>query len=907
MNSMSRTARIALVVAIVLFVFFPLLGSLAGVYTDFLWFVDLGHQQVFTTRIVSSVATALAFGVVAFVLLFVNARIARRMAPRAVLTSVGDLPPQLEEIMVRLRTQLGPIIDQLIFWGSIAIALAVGAGMAEHWQTFRLAFSGVDFGITDPQFGRDVGFYVFSLPALRLVSSWLTQMLIGAVVVTLLVHLVDGAIQPLSRLKGFAPHVKAHLSVLLAAIVASRAFDYWLDIWELNFSPRGQVTGASYTDIHAQIPAYWILIVIAIASAVLLLANIRFKGWRLPVIALGVWVAAAVLIGGIYPAIVQALRVRPNELAAETPYIERNIAATREAFRLDDVETREFPADESLTAKDVVANADTLENVRLWDPNIVAQSYAQLQIIRPYYHFVDADIDRYVVDGTRRQVLVSAREMDTGQLDPQAQNWVNQHLVYTHGYGMVMSPVNGADSRGFPQFIIGNIPPRSSTDVSMTKPAIYFGEATTDYAIVKTSIGEFDYPVGESNAETTYSGESGVNVGSLFNRLAFALRFASTQILFSDYIESDSVVLFDRDICTRVEKIAPWLWFDNDAYPVLTEGRLVWVIDAYTWTNNYPYSERHNGINYMRNSVKVTVDSIDGTVKFYVYDDQDPIIKAWGKVFPDLLTDSSDMPQELREHVRYPEDLFSVQAEVYKRYHMTNPRVFFNKEDLWQLPGESDGVAMEPFYVLTRLPAATTEAFEMIMPFTASKRENMIGWMAANSDPEEYGKRVVYRFPKERVILGPEQVKSRINQDETISPQLTLWSQRGSQVIFGNMLVIPLEQSIIYIQPLYLQAESNAIPELTRVLVVYSDKVEMAVDLEQALLAVFGQEPPQEPTGTVEPGAVADIAEAQALYERAIEAQKAGDWAEYGRLIDELGQILSELAGAGSAEATTAP
>lgn len=907
MNSMPRSARIALIVAIILFVLFPLLGSLAGVYTDFLWFVDLGQQQVFLTRITNSIVTGLVFGSLAFLMLFVNARIARRMAPRAVLTSVGDLPPQLEEVMVRLRTQIGPVIDQLILWGSVAIAIAVGAGMAENWETFRLAFSGVGFGVSDPQFGRDVGFYVFSLPALRLVSGWLTSMLVGVTVVTVLVHLVDGAIQPLARFKGFASHVKAHLSVLLAAIVASRAFAYWLDIWELNFSPRGQVTGASYTDVHAQIPAYWILIVIALASAVLLLANIRFRGWRLPAIALGVWVAASILLGAVYPAIVQALRVRPNELSAEASYIERNIAGTREAFGLADVETREFPANESLTAGDVMANADTLENVRLWDPDIVAQSYAQLQIIRPYYHFFDADIDRYVVDGVRRQVLVSARELDTGQLDPQAQNWVNKHLVYTHGYGMVMSPVNGADSRGFPEFIIGNIPPKSSTDVSMTQPAIYFGEATTDYAVVKTSIGEFDYPVGESNAETTYSGEGGVNIGSPLHRLAFALRFASTQILFSDYIESDSTVLFDRDIRTRIDKIAPWLWLDNDAYPVLADGRLIWVVDGYTWTNNYPYSERYNGMNYMRNSVKVTVDSIDGTVKFYVFDDSDPIIKAWGKVFPELLTDGSEMPEEIRAHVRYPEDFFSVQAEVYKRYHMTDARVFFNKEDLWQLPGESDGEAMEPFYVLTRLPAATSEAFEMIMPFTASKRENMIGWMAANSDPEEYGKRVVYRFPKERVILGPEQVKSRINQDETISPQLTLWSQRGSQVIFGNMLVIPLEQSIIYIQPLYLQAESTAMPELTRVLVVYSDKVEMATDLKAALLAVFGEEPAQEPTGTVEPGGAADVAEAQALYERAILAQKSGDWAEYGRLIDELGQLLSRLAGAVSGETTATP
>lgn len=907
MTSEGIRARILVVFAAVALFGLPLLATIAQVATDYLWFIDLGQREVFVTRIASQALTGAAFALVTFVLLYVNMAVARRMAPRAVLTSVGDLPPRFEEIISQIRTRSSTFVDRLILWGSVTGSVLVGIAMSGQWVTLRLALTGTVFGETDAQFGRDIGFYVFTLPALRMVADWLTPILLLVLVLTLLVHLVDGAIQPVARLQGVAPHVKAHVSVLLGFIVASRAFDYYLRIYELNFSPRGQVNGASYTDVNAQLPALQVLIVIALLSATALLVNIRFQGWRLPIAALGLWVAASILVGSAYPAIIQQFRVRPNEIAAEQPYIERNIAATRKAFGLDQVETRQFPAAETLTPQDVVNNAGTLENIRLWDPSIVAQSYSQLQVIRPYYDFADVDIDRYMIDGTRQQVLVSAREMDTSQLDPQAQTWVNTHLVYTHGYGMVMSPVNAADTRGFPRFLIGDIPPRSTIDLEVEQPAIYFGERTTDYVIVNTGIEEFDYPVGDENAESSYDGASGIKVGSLLRRAAFALRFGASQILFSQYIDADSRVLFARDIQTRIERVAPWLWLEDDPYPVITpDGRVTWVVDGYTWSNHYPYSQPYQGVNYLRNSVKVTVDAYDGTTTLYAFDESDPVLQAWRDVFPGLVKDGSELPDEIRAHLRYPQGLFSIQAEVYKRYHMTNPRVFYNKEDLWQLPGETDGTPMEPFYVLMRLPGETAEDFHMIIPFTASKRPNMIGWMSAKSDPADYGKRVVYQFPKERVILGPDQVLARINQDETISPQLTLWSQRGSQVIFGNMLVVPLEESIVYIQPLYLQAEQGAIPELTRVLVVYADKVEMAPDLEQALLKVFGAgEAPVAPGDDDPPVSDGTAAEARSLYEQAIEAQKAGDWAEYGRLIRELGRVLDQIAGPAEPETAT--
>ncbi len=565
-----------------------------------------------------------------------------------------------------------------------------------------------------------------------------------------------------------------------------------------------------------------------------------------------------------------------------------------------------------MTAEDVLANTDTLDNVRLWDPDIVTESYRQLQVIRQYYHFSDVDVDRYEIDGRKRQVLVSARELDVNQLDPQAQTWVNQHLVYTHGYGFVMSPSNEADARGFPRFLIADIPPESSVDVTVEQPAVYFGERTDGYVIVNTTLPEFDYPVGDTNAETFYEGAAGIEVGGFSKRALFAMRFGASQFLFSRYIEHGSRVLFDRNITTRVERLAPWLALDDDPYPVVADGRIVWVLDGYTHTNNYPYSQRHQGLNYVRNSVKVTVDAYDGTTTLYAFDPEDPVLASWGEVFPGLLTPAEEIPDAIRAHFRYPEDLFSLQAEVYKRYHMTDIRVFYNKEDLWEFPGEgtTDG-PMSPFYVLSRLPGEAEEDFQMIMPFTPRGRDNMIGWMAVKSDPTDYGKRVVYQFPKQRVVLGPDQVRARINQDETISPQLSLWSQRGSQVLFGNMLVIPLEESVVYIQPLYLRAEQTSIPELTRVLVVYADKVEMQPDLASALLAVFGEVAPTEPEDGAE-DIIVDAALARDIYERALAAQRDGDWAAYGRLIDELGNVLARLAGAieapsPSTEETLAP
>lgn len=903
------------IVSVLFFVVVPLLRWLATVWTDYLWYLDLGQESVFVTRIVSQLALGAAFAVVAFAILAGNMWVARRMAPRV--TPIGmpqGTPPQVEMVVERLRGGIGPFLNRAIFGTAAVLAFFNGVSMAAQWETYRLWLGRVAFGVADPQFGADVGFYVFTLPVAESLLEWLTGILVLTLVVTAIVHLIDGAIQPWAKLRGFAPHVKAHLSVLAAMLVATRAFGYWIDIYNLNFSPRGQVTGASYTDITAQLPAYRVLIGISIVTAVLLLLNIRYKGWRLPAIALGAWVGAAILLGGVWPAIVQQFVVAPNEASREAPYIERNIAATREAFGIADVKGREFRASEDLTAEDVLNNRTTLSNVRLWDPDIVKQSYAQLQTLRPYYEFADVDVDRYMVNGEKRQVLISAREIDSSLLADQAQTWVNRHLVYTHGGGVVMSPSNEFDTRGLPQFIIGDIPPRVSSavasgspDLKITQPRIYFGEDTTDYVVVNTSRPEFDYPEGDDNAFYTYEHEGGVEVGGLARRVALALRLGASQVLFSEYISPKSRVLMMRDLETRLNELAPWLAFEDDAYPVIADGRIVWVIDAYTSSDRYPYSQvGSDGINYLRNSVKVTVDAFTGATTFYAFDDQDPVLRAWRNVFPTLITDADKIPSVIREHLRYPQGLFSAQAEVYSTYHMTNPTTFYNKEDQWEIPGEREGTPMEPFFVLLQLPGASEQHFYMMQPYTPRNRDNMIGWMAASSDPSNYGERTVYQFPKERVIFGPEQVSARINQDPIISAQLSLWNQRGSGVLFGKMQIIPIEDSIIYIQPLFLQAEQTAIPELTRVIVSYSDKVEMERDLETALLKVFGEQAPPETTGTAPPPAAGadDAGTAAALYAEALAAQREGDWATYGAKIAELGAVLERMA---SAEGSATP
>ncbi len=634
--------------------------------------------------------------------------------------------------------------------------------------------------------------------------------------------------------------------------------------------------------------------------------NLFLRRWRLLTVAGAAWLALAFL-GGLYPAVVQRFIVAPNELAAERPFIAHAIAFTRYAFGLDNIRERDFSASGTLTPQVLEANQATIQNIRLWDWRPLLTTYSQLQEIRLYYTFNDVDVDRYLIGGQLRQVMLAARELDTDQLPEQAQTWINRHLIYTHGYGVVVSPVNEFTREGLPLLLVRDIPPKADDPaLEVTRPEIYFGEVTRDYAIVHTTEPEFDYPSGDQNIYTRYEGPAGVPLGGFFRRLLFALRFGHSQILFSSAIQPESRILYHRQIGERVQMLAPFLWYDPDPYPVIADGRIIWLWDAYTWSNSFPYSEPFSGVNYIRNSVKVAIDAYTGETTFYVVDPTDPIIRVYQSIFPTLFVPGEQMPRVLREHWRYPEQLFRIQAAAYAVYHMEDPQVFYNKEDLWAAPTEiglQGEEEMAPYYVVMQVPGADEVEFLLIRPYVPNGRRNMIAWLYADSDGEDYGLMEVFKFPKQELIYGPMQIEARFDQDPYISQQLTLWNQHGSQVIRGNLMVIPVDDALIYVEPLYLQAATGRFPELKRVLVAYGDRVAMEESLKGALLQALGvaEAPPPQETGPVAPGEEipADVAAlaraAQAHYEAAQECLRRADWACYGREQEALGRILSAL------------
>jgi len=877
-------------------------------YTDWLWFGSVGFQPVLLRQVVAQLVLGLGVGVLVFGLVAANLRVTlRSMAqPYLMLGTLQDGRP-----LVLDRRQLG----RIAFAAALFVAFVLGLSASANWLQVLEYLHQTPFGVSDPIFGRDVAFYVFTLPVLELGRGMLLVVVMLSLLASAGVYVVSGGLSfdPRTGLTVW-PRARMHLSLLLAALFLLVAAGSALDMPGLLLSPSGIIQGASYVDVHARLPFLRASVAVLIVGAMLAAYHgFTTRSWPLMT---AVGATALVWIGGsLYASAIQRFVVAPNEQEKEIPFIVHNIAATRAAFSLDKVEERELTGDAALTRDDIEANATTLDNVRLWDHQPLLDTFGQIQEIRTYYDFVSVDNDRYVIDGDYRQIMLSARELNSESLPNRT--WVNERLTFTHGYGLTLGPVNQVTSEGLPVLFIKDLPPVSSVDLEVTQPSIYFGELSSDYVLVNGQTEEFHYPKGDDNVFSTYAGTGGVPIGGLWRRLLFGLRFRSTDIVLTEQISPQSRILFHRRLQERIRTIAPFLLYDSDPYLVISEGRLFWIQDAYTATDRYPYSSAAtgDGANYIRNAVKIVVDAYNGAVTFYLADPDDPLAVTLGKVFPDLLTPFDEMPAGLRSHVRYPEDIFTIQTAMYSTYHMTNPAVFYNKEDQWEVPSiDTDGrpAVMRPYYTIMKLPGEQDAEFIQMLPFTPRRKDNLAAWMVARSDGARYGQLDVFQFPKQKLVFGPRQIVARINQDQTISPQITLWNQQGSQVIQGTLLVIPIEESLLYIRPLYLRSSGGRIPELKRVIVAYQNTIVMEETLPRALERIFGPagEAAATPPLTAAQAAAAPAPETAAPgdtlaalaarardhYQRAIEAQKIGDWARYGEELRQLGRVLDEMA-----------
>lgn len=898
------------------FIAISLFNWVLGFFTDLSWYNSIDLSSVYWTRFTASIGLFVGGGLLFLIFFLVNVLIARRLEPRGL-----DGTP-LHQIAEAIGVRLTPAILLV----GLVLAFFMGSGASAYWEDLLLYFNQAPFNLADPVFGYDVGFYLFTLPVWQIVRNWLLT--------TLVLTLIGSALVSGIGWRGWdaSAAVRAHLSGLGALILLLIAWQYRLDALQLVYSNRGAVFGAGYTDVNAQLPAFNLLVIVTLITAVLLLVNVVLRqAWRAIVVVLVIWVAISAIAGNIYPGIVQRFQVDPNEFTREQPFIRDNILYTRIAYDLDDIQELNYDAEGDLTAEGLLEQPDTVRNIRLWDYRPLLQTYNQVQALRQQYTFNDIDIDRYTINGERRQVMLAARELIPEQLEEPAQTWVNRKLVYTHGYGVAASPVAEITADGLPTFLIKDLPSQGLIDV--TRPQIYFGERTNEYVIVKTDTPEFDYPRSEGgNAFTTFDADTGIPIRSFFTRMLFALRFADVNLLISEELTPESELLWRRNIRERVTQVAPFLRYDSDAYIVIgDDGALYWFIDAYTLSNRFPYSEPSQvgtntippGFNYIRNSVKIVISAYTGEMKFYVVDEEDPIIEAYRRIFPDLFLGFAEMPADQKAHIRYPNDLFSIQANTFLTYQMTDPKDFYNREDMWAWPQEvfdDRARPIEPYYVLMQLPNSQDLDFIQILPFTPANRENMIAWLAAQNDPEKYGEKLVYRFGKDSLIFGPKQIEARIDQDPVISSQLSLWNQQGSQVIRGNLLVIPISGSLLYVEPLYIQAATGKIPELKRVILATPDRVIMAENLGLALAQLFGRDVledarlaqlalvdgdtlpadlPEQPLVSPE---LADstldelIVEANAVYIAAQEALRAGAWADYGVQMTRLQSVLERLA-----------
>ena len=922
---------------------FILVGIIVSIYPDWLWFGNLNFAPVFWTMALGKYGVAAVIWFLIITTLSVNLYAAQRFHSESEqkITEIAGMPVS------------GRTLNTLILAAILIVSFVIASKGSVQWNMVLSYLNQHPFGSTDPIFGKDIGFYVFSLPFYLFVREQLLIILLFAALVTVIWYVKDGAIQIIGELvlaedrPSSLPKVKVadkvgkHLLVLAGILVLLAAWGYHLKAYGVLYSTQGPAFGASYTDVNIKIIAYRVLMVMSF----LLCLFISYNAFRLKIkpllICAGIWVGAIGVLATGLPIIVQQFVVKPNELAKESPYIAYNIDFTRQAYNLNNIKEVDFEVNNSLSVEEIKDHDVTIQNIRVWDERPLLQTYRQIQSIRLYYDFHNVDVDRYMIDNQYRQVMLAARELVVDQLPPQAKTWVNKHLIYTHGYGLAMSPVNEVTAEGLPQLMIKDVPPSININLKIDRPEIYFGEKTTEYILVNTGAQEFDYPKGDKNVYTSYQGQGGVLINSFMRRLLFAIEFQDPQILFTTYLTPESRIMFNRRIKRRVTAIAPFLSYDTDPYMVVSGGRLFWIQDAYTASNMYPYSKRSKTpfrkkeLNYIRNSVKVIIDAYDGHVTYYMIDAKDPILKTYSKVYPALFKPLDEMPADLKKHLRYPNDLFEIQVQTYAQYHMQDVQVFYNQEDLWEPPDEIYGEnrqMMKPYYIIIKLPDEDKEEFLLMLPYTPSKKDNMIAWLAARSDLPHYGKLLVYKLSKEKLVYGPMQIEARIDQQTDISRELSLWGQRGSRVIRGNLLAIPVSDSFIYVEPIYLEAElepqreaqaapppkggqsqkqpstrsarqgittTAALPELKRVIVVLGNRVAMEKTLDQALSRVLGGEIIEKDDVSFkvpESGEISDIGE-QALkyYNNAKDYLRQGDWAGYGRELEKLEGILKQL------------
>jgi uncharacterized membrane protein (UPF0182 family) len=783
---------------------------------------------------------------------------------------------------------------------SIVLALFAGNWGALQWENMLLFTNKLATGTIDPVIGKDIGFYLFSLPFMEMLKAFASFMVLTSAVLAAAAYYVLGGITLTERGAVVDVKVRQHLAVLVGIFACVFAAGFYLDSFNLLYSGNGAFYGAGYADVNSRLLTLRVLTFMTPLAGCVLAFGIWKGAWRMALIPPVIVIAVYGLGIRVYPGLLQKFKVAPNELALEMPYIENNLKFTRLGYDLDKIETVPFDVDTKLSAADIANNDATIKNIRLWDHAPLLKTYSQLQQIRTYYKFFDVDNDRYKVNGQYTQVMLSPRELSYADLP--SKNWINERLIFTHGNGITFGPVSRISKEGLPEFFVKDIPAVSLADIKVTRPEIYFGELSNEYVIVKTKVPEFSYPTATGNINTTYAGKGGVPIDSLLKKALFAARFKTEKILLSSDITAESRIIYNRNINERVRAVAPFLRFDSDPYMVVTDnGSLKWIIDAYTFSDRLPYSKPlTGGINYMRNSVKAIVDAYDGSISFYISDSNDILAKVYSQMFPGLFKPMSAMPADLRKHVRYPHQFLQLQAAMFNAYHMTDPKVFYNKENLWQVPALGEK-PMEPYYTIMKLPGEKVEEYILLLPFTPSKRDNLAAWLTARCDGENYGKIRAYTFPRDRLIYGPKQIDARINQDSFISQQLTLWNQRGSEVIRGSLLVIPIEKSLLYVQPLFLAADKNGLPELKRVIVAFGDQVVMEENLELALQRLFGG---KKPAAAVTTALAADTKaspaqlakEAMGIYEKATTLQRQGNWAGYGEELRKLEQVLKRMA-----------